>query len=93
MIRLILWWIAQCVLKQRSFNCCRMRVDRGELFRVDAKAEGLNVVLAGWETRPSLSESRWFSVSLTPASAPWAYEKGPPPGEPFRVYCCSRAGG
>jgi hypothetical protein len=35
----------------------------------------------GWrETRPALSGSLWFSVSLTSASVPWAVGKGHHPG-------------
>ena len=45
------------------------------------------MVLGGWATgvRPDPSRARWFSVELCPAAAPWAYTKGPSPGEPFRA--------
>jgi hypothetical protein len=55
--------------------------DLGEWFRADAKAEGMLVVVGGWETRGSAGDTkvaRWFSVDLTPASAPWAFSKGMP---------------
>ena len=55
----------------------------GEAFRADAKAEGNEVVIGGWECiggrRPA--EARWFSVSLTKATAPWAFSRG----EPYRT--------
>ncbi|CAJ1332305.1 unnamed protein product [Effrenium voratum] len=55
----------------------------GELFRVDAKAEGDLVVVGGWESfgGRATAEARWFSLKLTRKTAPWAYVKG----EPFRV--------
>ncbi|CAJ1386988.1 unnamed protein product [Effrenium voratum] len=55
----------------------------GELFRVDAKAEGHLVVVGGWESfgGRATAEARWFSLKLTRKTAPWAYVKG----EPFRV--------
>ena len=56
--------------------------DLGEAFRADAKAEGSEVVVGGWEClggrRPA--QARWFSVALNKANAPWAFSKG----EPYR---------
>ena len=58
-------------------------VSLGEAFRADAKAEGNEVVIGGWEClggrRPH--EARWFSISLSRASAPWAFARG----EPYRT--------
>ena len=47
----------------------------GELFRVDAKAEGDLVVVGGWESfgGRANAEARWFSLKLTRKTAPWAY--------------------
>eukprot|EP00435_Cladocopium_sp_Y103_P059542 s1184_g21.t1 len=55
----------------------------GEIFRVDAKAEGAMVVIGGWETYGGSSPAgcRWFSVRLTRKNAPWVFVKG----EPFKV--------
>jgi len=58
-----------------------------ERFRSDAKAEGENIVIGGWEVadakgrRIAQHEARWFQVTLDRVSAPWAYRRG----EPFRV--------
>jgi hypothetical protein len=58
-----------------------------ELFRADAKAEGLKVVLGGWEVHPGSEVkpcplSRWYSLTLTKDTAPWAFSKN---DEPFRT--------
>jgi len=54
----------------------------GEAFRADAKAEGTEVVVGGWEclagTPPA--RARWFSVNLCRRTAAWAFSRG----EPFR---------
>jgi hypothetical protein len=54
----------------------------GTAFHADAKAEGQEVVVGGWEclgeTPPSCA--RWFSLKLDRRTAPWAYARG----EPFR---------
>ena len=54
----------------------------GTVFRADAKAEGMSIVLGGWECRDGCppGRARWFRVELTRATAPWAYARG----EPFR---------
>ncbi len=55
--------------------------------RVDARAEGQEIGIGGWEPvcdsagRPDLSSSRWFMLNLTATSAPWAYSRN---GEPYR---------
>ena len=55
----------------------------GPLFRADAKAEGQEVVIGGWECRDGCppGRARWFSLALTRRSAPWAFSRG----EPFRT--------
>jgi len=69
--------------------------DLGVAFRADAKAEGLEVVVGGWEciggTAPGAA--RWFSVGLTRKNAAWAFTRG----EPYRAiaslefmrHCCA----
>ena len=54
----------------------------GPVFRADAKAEGQEVVIGGWECSNGCppSRARWFSVALSRATAPWAYGRG----EPFK---------
>ena len=53
-----------------------------DIFRVDAKAAGEEIVIGGWETgaNPDQLRARWFSFSLNRKNAPWAYLKG----DPFR---------
>ena len=71
-------------IAQLSVRRCRpLRLDSGEIFRIDAKAEEDCVVFGGWESDGGgpPSEARWFSVVLTKASAPGAFDKG----EPFRT--------
>jgi len=56
--------------------------DSGELFRLDAKAEGEEVPI-GWRSR-DVSRTRdapWFAVLLNRRNAPWAFAKG----EAFRT--------
>ena len=53
-----------------------------DIFRVDAKAAGEDIVIGGWETgmTPDQKTARWFSFRLNRKNAPWAYLKG----DPFR---------
>ena len=53
-----------------------------DIFRVDAKAAGEEIVIGGWETwkRAVQAEARWFSFRLNRKNAAWAYLKG----DPFR---------
>ena len=49
-----------------------------EAFRTDAKCETGRIVLGGWEIRRDgdMSLSRWFSLEILPADAPWLFYKG-----------------
>ena len=50
-------------------------------FRVDAKAEGEEIVIGGKSyDRGRTEKARWFSIRLNRKNAPWAYLKG----EPYR---------
>eukprot|EP00913_Durusdinium_trenchii_P018268 g17163.t1 len=53
-----------------------------DIFRVDAKAAGEEIVIGGWETwkRVEQKHARWFSFRLNRRNAAWAYLKG----DPFR---------
>ena len=53
-----------------------------DIFRVDAKAAGEEIVIGGWESWSGapLSQARWFSFKLNRRNAAWAYLKG----DPFR---------
>ena len=68
-------------LSVRRMRDCRLRPRmQGDIFRVDAKAEGNEVAIGGWlswnGTPPS--EAQWFAVRLTKSNAPWAFRKGEP---------------
>ena len=82
-IAVLLLWIRSKVADMATRHCRPLRVDTGEVFRVDAKAEGDLVVVGGWESYGGClpEDARWFSVQLTKVSAPWAFSKG----EPFRT--------
>ena len=60
-----------------------LTTDEGIAFRADAKAEGQNVVVGGWECRGGVrpERARWFAITLDKRSAPWAFARG----EPFRA--------
>ena len=63
---------------------CEVRARHlGEVFRMDAKAEGDTVVIGGWLSAEGArtKDARWFAVQLTRKSAPWAFARG----EPFRT--------
>ena len=64
-------------------GCKSKAKDLGEVFRLDAKAEGENVAIGGWRCRPGrpTRESEWFSVALNRRNAPWAFARG----EAFRT--------
>ena len=63
--------------------CREVALDQGEVFRLDAKAEGDQVAIGGWLTKGGrrAREAPWFAVSLDRRSAPWAFHRG----EPFRT--------
>ena len=64
-------------------RCCSRTKDLGEVFRLDAKAQGNDVAIGGWrgqQGRPT-KEAVWFAVALNRQNAPWAFARG----ETFRV--------
>ena len=58
-------------------------MDLGPLFRADAKAEGQEVAIGGWECAGGCppGKARWFRLCLTCQNAPWAFSRD----EPFRT--------
>ena len=63
----------------RKVPCGLMKeLELGELFRTGAKCEPGRVVLGGWliGSRADPSKASWFSLTLTPAEAPWLF-RGP----------------
>ena len=83
MIRLILEFVAHELLLGNVVDCKAADSDMGEAFRLDAKAEGENVVIGGWRSSGSVrtKDAVWFAVSLNRRNAPWAFQKG----EAFRT--------
>ena len=63
--------------------CCSRTLDLGEVFRVDAKAEGDEVAIGGWRCKgcQPTEDAAWFSVRLNRRNAPWAFARG----EAFRT--------
>lgn len=88
-LKLVLSWIGRTLERRRSIGCSLFDPPIGELFRVDAKAEGLLVAIAAWSTQPSADtlRAKWFCVQLSPKLTPWAYERTSAAGvpEPFPV--------
>ena len=84
MVRLIVLFLKR-MLKEgyRSLPCGNGADWTRESFRADAKAEGEDVCIGGWELGPDSdpAKARWFSETLTRFNAPWVFESG----EPFRV--------
>ena len=88
-VKFVLYHIQQRLLRRTTIHCRRGRPRQGhyiERFRSDAKAEGEQIVLGGYETHdcegtpvPHL-KARWFLLELNRKNAPWAYSRG----EPFR---------
>ena len=83
MIRLLMGFIAKEIGQSRMSKCVDRDRDLGEVFRLDAKAEGEEVAIGGWRSeggRPT-REAAWFAVKLNRRNAPWAFARG----ETFRV--------
>ena len=75
---ILLLWIADEVEKNPLVTLRHLKpMGLGRFFKGDAKAEGLEVCVGGFEAVPGLplDKCRWFSVRLTPESTPWAYVK------------------
>ena len=86
-LAVVISWLREKLLVRRTVPCGRLSPRGDPLFRVDAKADGNDVVVGGWEPfyrsdgRPATELSRWFAIRLTSETAPWAYAKG----EPFKA--------
>ena len=83
MLLLMMDFLSSQLAEARTTNCREAVRDQGELFRLDAKAEGDEVCVGGWLCRGGLPTRKapWFSVRLNKQTAPWAYARG----EPFRI--------
>ncbi|CAE8676146.1 unnamed protein product [Polarella glacialis] len=84
MIRLILLYLKDRLKEgSRTAPCgCSQGLTK-EHFRADAKAEGEDVRIGGWECLDSddVGTARWFSEVITRENAPWVFEAG----DPFRT--------
>lgn len=87
-LRAAMLWLVRSLGRRRATSCKQRIVVTRALFRVDAKAEGSDISLGGWEPAYgpdgsiSLNASRWFATRLTPAAAPWAFDRN---GKPLKV--------
>ena len=83
MILLILKFLAEELRRTRMSECPRRTKDVGEVFRLDAKAEGEEVAIGGWRCLGAkrTEDAKWFSVRLNRRNAAWAFARG----EAFRT--------
>ena len=83
MVLIIMRYLAEELKTGHMMICESNAEDLGEVFRLDAKAEGSKVVIGGWriQGKAKSKDAEWFSVELTRATAPWAFARG----DPFRT--------
>ena len=81
-VALLLKFIEKQISGEPMAKAYRIREDPIDTFRVDAKAEGEEIVIGGWESYDGgkTKGARWFSIRLNRRNAAWAYLKG----EPYR---------
>ena len=85
-VRLVIHWIRERIQARRAHPCLVDRTAKGNILRVDAKAEGTAIALGGWLPKKRADGSidkwgsKWFSTELQPAEAPWAFVNGRPCG-------------
>ncbi len=80
-VRVIAKFLADRLRRRRHYPSTQRR-SPVEPFRVDARADGELIGVGGW--RPARYEdgsidkarSKWFSIQLCRATAPWAYDRG-----------------
>ena len=77
MILLIMRFIITEVQRERMARCPSKALDLGEVFRLDAKAEGENVAIGGWRCAgaATTNEAKCFAVTLNRRNAPWAFSR------------------
>ena len=81
-VAVLLQLIRRQIEQESMTGVQRVDPDPVDAFRIDAKAEGEEVVVGGWESFDGgrTEGARWFSVWLTRKNAPWVFLKG----EPYR---------
>ena len=77
MILCILKFITAELKRCRMVECPGRVRDVGELFRLDAKAEGEEVAIGGWRSggNQRTRDAAWFAVRLNRRNAPWAFPR------------------
>jgi hypothetical protein len=82
-VRFLFTYIAEKIAGDGRTNVVR-RIGKslGTAFWANAKAEGQQIAVGGWECIGGIpaSRARWFALELDRRTAPWAYARG----EPFR---------
>lgn len=83
MLLLVLRFLEKELGRTRMSSCRGSTTDLGELFRLDAKAEGEDVAVGGWFSRGVTRtwDAPWFATKLNRRNAPWAFSRG----EAFRT--------
>ena len=78
MILLILRFLAVEISRRRTPPCRARSLELGEIFRIDAKAEGEELAIGGWKTCGDgcTSKAQWFAVNVNRRNAPWAFARG-----------------
>ena len=72
MVILIMRYLAEELKTSHMMPCERRAQHIGEVFRMDAKAEGDTVVIGGWRTAGTgkAADASWFSLQLTRSTVP-----------------------
>ena len=81
-VQILLRYVQAEVRRSPMRKASRERTGDTDCFRIDAKADGDEITIGGWDShggRPT-GEARWFSFRLNRKLAPWAYLRG----DPFR---------
>ena len=83
MLLLIMKYPSRKLKECRMMPCEKKALQLGEVFRIDAKAEGDLVVIGGWRSQGGCKarDAPWILLELTWSTAPWAFARG----EPFRT--------
>ena len=78
MILLLMVLLAGKFNRAHTAGCRESPKELGELFRLDAKAEGDVVAVGGWLSRDGAAAGNalWFAGKLTRQTAPWAFTRG-----------------
>ena len=81
---MVLVWLRERLQHRRAHAVRPRQRLANEVFRVDAKAEGMSVAVGGWRPvrdehgRIQTGKCPWFSLRLDEKTAPWAFCRGLP---------------